>query len=82
VSWDGRGVNVAVFSSVADAVAVCLFDDAGVERRIAMADRSGAVWHGYLPGVQPGQRYGIRVSGPYEPTRGLRCNPAKLLVDP
>ncbi len=82
VSWDGAGVDVAVFSSVAAAVEVCLFDGVGVERRVVLPERTGWVWHGYLPGVAPGQRYGLRVHGPFDPARGLWCNPAKLLVDP
>src|SRR6476469_9932335 len=85
-TYDGSGTNFAVFSEVAEGVELCLFDDDGdgeeTEQRVALADRSGGVWHGYLPGVGHGQRYGYRVQGPYEPARGLRCNPAKLLVDP
>jgi isoamylase len=81
-SYDGSGTNFAVFSELADAVELCLFDGRGHEERVELADRSGAVWHGYLPSVGHGQRYGYRVHGPYEPGRGLRCNPAKLLADP
>ena len=81
-TFDGMGSRFAVVSSVAQAVEVCLFDDDGVERRVELPERSGDVWHGELPDVQPGQRYGYRVHGPWEPGRGLRCNPAKLLLDP
>ncbi|TMC11283.1 MAG: glycogen debranching enzyme, partial [Chloroflexi bacterium] len=81
-TFDGRGTNFSVFSSVADAVALCLFDERGVETRVELRERTGDVWHGYLPHVGPGQRYGYRVGGEYAPDRGLRCNPAKLLLDP
>ena len=80
--WDGSGTNVSVFSAHAEAVELCLFDDAGVERRVELPERTGPWWHGYLPGLGPGQRYGLRVHGPYRPGDGHRCNPAKLLVDP
>ncbi|APU19288.1 glycogen debranching protein GlgX [Actinoalloteichus sp. GBA129-24] len=80
------GVRFALASAVADAVEVCLVDsdDAGglVERRVELTQRTYGVWHGIVPGVAPGSRYGFRVHGPYEPARGLRCNPRKLLVDP
>jgi len=81
-TWDGRGTNFAVFSEVAEAVDLCLFDDAGRETRIRLPERTAFCWHGYLPGVRPGQRYGFRVHGPWNPSQGQRCNPAKLLVDP
>jgi isoamylase len=81
-AYDGAGVNFAVFSEVADQVELCLFDGGGAETRIALPEVDGFVWHGYLPGIQPGQRYGYRVHGPYRPTEGIRCNPAKLLLDP
>jgi isoamylase len=81
-SYDGVGTNFAVFSEVAQSVQVCLFDDAGHETRVTLPESDGFVWHGYLPGVGPGQRYGFRVHGPYEPRAGLRCNPNKLLLDP
>ena len=77
-----EGLNVAVSSEVADAVEFCLFDATGSEERIALPDRTAHVWHGLLPGVGPGQRYGLRVHGPWDPANGLRCNPAKLLIDP
>jgi glycogen operon protein len=81
-TYDGSGTNFAVFSEVADKVELCLFDDAGVETRIVLPEVDAFVWHGYLPNVGPGQRYGFRVHGPYEPENGHRCNPAKLLLDP
>ena len=76
------GTNVAVSSEIADAVEVCLFDADGAEERVALPDRTAHVWHGFLPDVGPGQRYGLRVQGPWDPGAGLRCNPAKLLLDP
>ncbi|MEU9096796.1 glycogen debranching protein GlgX [Streptomyces sp. NPDC048361] len=79
---DGAGTNFALFSEVAEGVELCLFDDAGQERRVPLTDADGSVWHAYLPGVGPGQRYGYRVHGPYRPDEGLRCDPAKLLLDP
>ncbi|MGD9986420.1 glycogen debranching protein GlgX [Pseudonocardia sp.] len=81
-SWDGGGTNFAIWSGVADRIELCLFDDAGTETRVELPERHGLVWHGYLPRVGPGQRYGYRVHGPYDPAAGLRCNPAKLLLDP
>ena len=83
--WDGAGVNFALFSEHATGVELCLFDHpasrAPVER-VAVRERTDLVWHGYLPGIGPGQLYGYRVHGPYQPERGLRFNPAKLLIDP
>jgi isoamylase len=76
------GTNVAVSSEIADAVEVCLFDDQGVETRVELSERTAHIWHGFLPGIGPGQHYGIRVHGPWDPGAGLRCNGAKLLVDP
>ncbi|MFB9962615.1 glycogen debranching protein GlgX [Sinosporangium siamense] len=81
-TWDGVGTGFSVFSEVADRVELCLFSGSGAEERIVLPEVDGFVWHGYLPGVLPGQRYGYRVHGPFEPRRGLRCNPAKLLLDP
>jgi glycogen operon protein len=79
----GRGgTNFAVASSVADRVDLCLFDEAGAEHRVSLRDLDAGVWHGFVPGIEAGQRYGYRVTGPYDPARGLRCNPAKLLLDP
>ncbi|HEY0637350.1 MAG TPA: glycogen debranching protein GlgX [Pseudonocardiaceae bacterium] len=82
---DGDGVRFAVASTCAEAVEVCLVDGpsgALTERRVELTERTFGVWHGVVPGVGAGQRYGFRVHGPYDPVRGLRCNPAKLLVDP
>ena len=81
-TWDGEGVNFAIYSEGATEVELCLFDDAGVERRAAMPSRTSFVWHAYLPGLAPGQRYGFRAHGPYEPGRGLRFNPHVVLLDP
>ena len=76
------GVNFAVSSTIADEVTLCLFDDDGTETRLKLEDFDAGVWHGFVPGVGPGQAYGYRVTGPFEPASGLRCNPAKLLLDP
>ncbi|WP_432623274.1 glycogen debranching protein GlgX [Bifidobacterium sp.] len=81
-SYDGAGVNFALFSQVAQKVELCLFDEDDHETRVEMTERNSYVWHNYLPGIQPGQRYGYRVYGPYDPMKGLRCNPNKLLLDP
>jgi isoamylase len=81
-TYDGGGTNFALFSEVADRVELCLFDDDGKETRVDLPEREALVWHGYLPRIVPGQRYGYRVHGPYDPSRGLRCNPHKLLLDP
>jgi isoamylase len=81
-AWDGEGTNFAVFSEHGEAVELCLFDRDGNERRLRMPEVTDHVWHGYVPDVAPGQRYGFRVHGPYEPERGHRFNPAKLLLDP
>ncbi|HEY8828359.1 MAG TPA: alpha-amylase family glycosyl hydrolase, partial [Jatrophihabitantaceae bacterium] len=81
-SWDGEGANFALWSTTATAVSVCLFDGDGRETPIPLDDTTYHVWHGYLPGVGPGQRYGFRVDGPHDPARGLFHNEAKLLVDP
>ena len=80
--WDGKGTNFALFSEHATGVELCLFDRDDEETRIALKEVSNFVWHGYLPGVGVGQRYGFRVHGPYEPHRGHRFNPNKLLIDP
>ncbi|MCW2606331.1 MAG: glycogen debranching enzyme GlgX [Frankiales bacterium] len=80
--WDGEGTNVALYSPGAEEVDLCLFDEGGAESRVALEESTHHVWHGYLPQVGPGQRYGFRVDGPYDPARGLRYNPSKLLVDP
>jgi isoamylase len=81
-TYDGVGTNFALFSEVAEQVVLCLFDEAGVETQVRLEEVDGFVHHGYLSGVGPGQRYGYRVHGPYEPENGLRCNPNKLLIDP
>jgi isoamylase len=81
-TYDGAGTNFGLFSEVAERVELCLFDDDGTESRVQLREVDGFVWHGYLPGISPGQRYGYRVHGPYNPSAGQRCNPAKLLLDP
>ncbi|REK26180.1 MAG: glycogen debranching enzyme GlgX [Actinobacteria bacterium] len=81
-TYDGGGTNFALFSEIAEKVILCLFDDRGRERRIPIDEVDGFVWHAYLPEVGPGQRYGYRVQGPWDPVRGHRCNPNKLLIDP
>ncbi|MEU0564298.1 glycogen debranching protein GlgX [Nonomuraea sp. NPDC005983] len=81
-SYDGAGTNFSLYTEVADQVELCLFDEDNTESRVSLSEVDGFVWHGYLPGIGPGQRYGYRVHGPYDPARGLRCNPAKLLLDP
>jgi isoamylase len=81
-TWDGSGVNFALFSENAEAVDLCVFDADGAEQRVRMTEHTDLVWHCYLPDVRPGQRYGYRVHGPYDPGRGHRFNPNKLLIDP
>ncbi|HET7736126.1 MAG TPA: glycogen debranching protein GlgX [Nocardioidaceae bacterium] len=81
-TYDGSGVNFALFSEVAEKVELCLVDDDGKEERVPLTETDGFVHHAYLLGVEPGQRYGFRVHGPYDPDAGHRCNPAKLLIDP
>ena len=81
-TYDGLGTNFSLFSEVAELVELCLFDEDGAESRVALPEVTGFVWHGYIPGVTPGQRYGYRVHGPWDPAQGQRCNPAKLLIDP
>jgi glycogen operon protein len=81
-NYDGSGTNFAIFSEVAERVELCLFDERGQESRAELHEVDAFVWHGYLPNVGPGQRYGFRVAGKYEPANGLRCNPQKLLLDP
>ena len=81
-TYDGSGTNFAVFSEVAEKVELCLFDADGAESRVTLNEVDGFVWHGFLPAVEPGQRYGYRVHGPYDPASGQRCNPNKLLIDP
>ena len=87
-TWDGWGTNFTLFSEVAERVELCLFDEADdgsgtlSETRVELTEVDGFVWHGYLPGIAPGQRYGYRVHGPHDPPRGLRCDGSKLLLDP
>lgn len=81
-TYDGAGTNFALFSEVAERVELCLFDADGTETRVTLPEVDYYVWHGYIPAIEPGQRYGYRVYGPYEPAEGLRCNPNKLLLDP
>ncbi|MCX2184766.1 glycogen debranching protein GlgX [Streptomyces sp. SKN60] len=81
-TYDGAGTNFAVFSEAAHRIELCLLDDDGGETSVELRETDAFVRHAYLPGVMPGQRYGFRVHGPYAPERGLRCNPAKLLLDP
>ena len=81
-TYDGLGTNVSIFSEVAERVELCLFDENGVETRHDLPECTMFCWHGYLPNLGPGQRYGFRVWGPHDPANGLRCNPAKLLLDP
>jgi glycogen operon protein len=81
-TWDGRGVNFALYSENATGVELCLIDAGGEETRIPMRERTEFTWHGYVASLGPGQRYGYRVSGPWSPERGLRFNPNNLLLDP
>ncbi|MGF1617801.1 MAG: glycogen debranching protein GlgX [Acidimicrobiia bacterium] len=81
-TYDGAGTNFAIFSEVAHKVILSLFEADGAETRVPLKEVDGYVWHGYLPDVTPGQRYGFRVKGPWDPARGLMCNPNKLLLDP
>ncbi|KKC02909.1 glycogen debranching protein GlgX [Mycobacterium nebraskense] len=81
-SYDGAGTNFSLFSEIAERVELCLIDDAGAESRIPLDEVDGFVWHAYLPNITPGQRYGFRVYGPFDPAAGHRCDPSKLLLDP
>ncbi len=81
-TYDGTGVNFAIFSEAATSVQLCIIDDDLVETRLDLTEVDGFVWHGFVPGLEPGQRYGFRVTGPFDPDNGHRCNPAKLLLDP
>ena len=81
-TYDGSGTNFSVFSEVASRVELCLFDDAGTQSCVDLPEVTGFNWHGYMPNIGPGQRYGYRVHGLWEPHTGHRCNAAKLLVDP
>ena len=82
VTVEGDGVNVAVQSEIADAVEICFFDPDGNETRVELPEHTAHVFHGFVAGIGPGQRYGLRVHGPWDPAGGLRCNPHKLLLDP
>ena len=81
-TFDGAGVNFALYSSAATRVELCLFDGNNRETRIEITECNTFVWHVYIVGIQPGQRYGYRVYGAYDPDSGLRCDPSKLLLDP
>lgn len=81
-SYDGAGTNFSLFSEIAEKVELCLIDHHGSESRIPLDEVDGFVWHAYLPNITPGQRYGFRVYGPFEPAAGHRCDPSKLLLDP
>ena len=83
-SWDGAGVNFAIYSEHATYVELCLFDSARAKTeavRVALPEQTDMVWHGYLPDIIPGQMYGFRVHGPYKPSDGHRFNPNKVLLD-
>jgi isoamylase len=81
-SYDGAGTNFSLFSEIAERVDLCLIDERGDETRIPLDEVDGYVWHAYLPNITPGQRYGFRVHGPFDPGAGHRCDPSKLLLDP
>src|SRR5271166_3669888 len=83
-TWDGAGVNFSIYSENATGVDLCLYDEVSspVARTIRVTESTGHVWHCYVPGIKLGQLYGFRVFGPFEPEKGLRFNPAKLLIDP
>ncbi|OBA60980.1 glycogen debranching enzyme GlgX [Mycobacterium sp. 1100029.7] len=81
-TYDGAGTNFSLFSEIAEKVDLCLIDDRGNESRVALDEVDGYVWHAYLPNITPGQRYGFRVHGPFDPAAGHRCDPSKLLLDP
>ena len=81
-TYDGAGTNFSLFAEIAENVDLCLIDDRGNESRIPLDEVDGYVWHAYLPNITPGQRYGFRVHGPFDPAAGHRCDPSKLLLDP
>ena len=81
-TYDGAGTNFSLFSEIAESVDLCLIDERGNESRIPLDEVDGYVWHAYLPNITPGQRYGFRVHGPFDPAAGHRCDPSKLLLDP
>src|SRR3954451_20439512 len=81
-TYDGSGTNFSLFSEVGERVELCHFDEHGNQTAVELPEVTALCWHAYLPGVTPGQRYGYRVHGPWDPAQGQRCNPAKLLLDP
>lgn len=81
-TWDGSGTNFSVFAEGAHGVELCLFDDAGNETKLELPEVTAHCFHGYVPGTGPGQRYGYRAHGPWDPQNGLRFNPQKLMLDP
>src|SRR5689334_1981329 len=81
-TWDGKGVNFALYSEHAERVELCLFDENEQETRGDLTRQTAFVWHGYVPDLRPGQRYGFRVHGPYAPEKGHRFNPEVVLLDP
>jgi isoamylase len=81
-TYDGAGTNFSLFTEVGERVELCLFDEHGNQTCLDLPETTGFIWHGYLPNIGPGQRYGFRVHGPWDPSRGERCNPSKLLLDP
>src|SRR5688572_10716113 len=81
-TYDGAGTSFSLFSEVASRVELCFFDAEGRESRVDLPERDAYCWHGYVPEIGPGQRYGFRVHGPWDPAQGFRCNPQKLLLDP
>src|SRR5512135_1403331 len=81
-TYDGSGTNFSLFSEVAERVELCLFDENGGQTSVDLPELTAFCRHGYIPGLEPGQRYGFRVHGPWVPDQGHRCNPAKLLLDP
>src|SRR3954467_9419248 len=84
-TWDGNGVNFAIYADNATGIELCLFntpDDEAESAKIKVTERSHQIWHCYLPDIKPGQLYGYRVHGPFEPQNGHRFNPKKLLIDP
>ncbi|HWI07963.1 MAG TPA: hypothetical protein VNT54_10650, partial [Solirubrobacteraceae bacterium] len=80
--WNGHGTNFSIFSENAERIELCLFDEDDNETRIELVEQTAHNWHCYVPGIGPGQRYGYRVHGPYDPESGKRFNPNKLLIDP
>jgi len=81
-TFTGEGTNFSLFSEAASRVQLCLFDASGKETRVDLPEVTALCWHGYIPGINAGQRYGYRVHGPWDPGQGQWCNPSKLLLDP